>query len=140
MPAIPLTNIDAVLNPIESARGLPNEHYTSEGVFEEEKQAVLFNNWSAIGFAKDIPEAGDAKPTNFVGMPLLMVRDDDNNVNVFQNTCRHRGMILVQEPTKIIGAIRCPYQSMSVGEEDRPNILSRNCPRGTRAVVLLARK
>jgi phenylpropionate dioxygenase-like ring-hydroxylating dioxygenase large terminal subunit len=111
MSAIPLTNIDAVLDPIETARGLPNEHYTNDGVFEEEKQAVLFNNWSAIGFAKDIPEAGDAKPTSFVGMPLLMVRDNDDNVNVFQNTCRHRGMILVQEPTKIIGAIRCPYHS-----------------------------
>ena len=111
MSAIPLTNIDAVLSPIESARGLPNEHYTNDGVFEEEKQAVLFNNWSAIGFAKDIPEVGDAKPTSFVGMPLLMVRDNDDNVNVFQNTCRHRGMILVQEPTKIIGVIRCPYHS-----------------------------
>jgi phenylpropionate dioxygenase-like ring-hydroxylating dioxygenase large terminal subunit len=111
MSEIPLTNIDAVLNPIEAARGLPNEHYTSDRVFEEEKQAVLFNNWSAIGFGKDIPEAGDAKPTNFVGMPLLMVRDNNGSINVFQNTCRHRGMILVQEPTKIIGAIRCPYHS-----------------------------
>ena len=111
MSEIPLTNIDATLNPIESARGLPNEHYTSDSVFEEEKQAILFNNWSAIGFAKDIPEAGDAKPTNFVDIPLLMVRDNDGNVNVFQNTCRHRGMILVDEPTKIIGAIRCPYHS-----------------------------
>jgi choline monooxygenase len=55
MSEIPLTNIDATLNPIESARGLPNEHYTSDSVFEEEKQAILFNNWSAIGFAKDIP-------------------------------------------------------------------------------------
>lgn len=111
MSAIPLTNIDAVLNPIELAKGLPNEHYTSNDVFEEEKQAVLFNNWSAIGFAKDIPESGDAKPINFIGMPLLIVHDNDNSVYVFQNTCRHRGMILVQEPTKIIGAIRCPYHS-----------------------------
>jgi len=111
MSAIPLTNIDAVLNPIESARGLPNEHYVCDMVFEEEKQAVLFNNWSAIGLGKDIPDAGDAKPIEFVGMPLLMVRDNNGEINVFQNTCRHRGMILVQEPTKIVGAIRCPYHS-----------------------------
>jgi len=111
MSSIPLTNVDRVLNPIESARGLPNEHYINDAVFEEEKQAILFNNWSAIGCGKDIPEPGDAKPINFVGIPLLMVRDSEGNISVFQNTCRHRGMILVDEPTKIIGAIRCPYHS-----------------------------
>ena len=61
-----LSNIDEVLRPIEKAKGLPNEHYTSDAVFNEEKRAVLFDNWSAIGFGKDIPESGDAKPINFV--------------------------------------------------------------------------
>jgi phenylpropionate dioxygenase-like ring-hydroxylating dioxygenase large terminal subunit len=30
---------------------------------------------------------------------------------VFQNICRHRGMILCREPKKIEGAIRCPNHS-----------------------------
>lgn len=111
MSAIPLTNINATLAPIELARGLPNEHYTSEVVFSEEKQAVLFNNWSSIGLGKDIPDVGDAKPIEFLGLPLLLVRNNNGDINVFQNTCRHRGMILVDKPTKIVGAIRCPYHS-----------------------------
>jgi choline monooxygenase len=44
-------------------------------------------------------------------MPLLMVRDKNGEINVFQNTCRHRGMILIEEPTNISGVIRCPYHS-----------------------------
>jgi len=67
--------------------------------------------WSGIGFAKDLPQTGDVKPVDFLGMHLLMVRDGDGNMGVFQNTCRHRGMILVREPGKIHGAIRCPYHS-----------------------------
>ena len=113
MPKIPLTNLDSVLTPIHQAKGLPNDHYISDTVFEEEKIAVLFNNWSAIGFGKDIPKEGDAKPINFVDMPLLMVRGSNGEINVFQNTCRHRGMILVEEPTNIVGMIRCPYHSWS---------------------------
>ena len=109
MSQIPLTNLDSVLTSIHQAKGLPNDHYISEAVFEEEKIAILFDNWSAIGFGKDIPEKGDAKPINFVDMPLLMVRDKNGEINVFQNTCRHRGMILVEEPTNITGMIRCPY-------------------------------
>ena len=111
MSSIPLSNLDSVLTSTENAKGLPNEHYTSDRVFDEEKKAILFENWSAIGTGKDIPNIGDAKPLNFVGMPLLMVRDSDNNINVFQNTCRHRGMILIDEPTNINGVIRCPYHS-----------------------------
>lgn len=113
MPKIPLTNLDSVLTPIHQAKGLPNDHYISDTVFEEEKIAVLFNNWAAIGFGKDIPKEGDAKPINFVDMPLLMVRNSNGEINVFQNTCRHRGMILVEKPTNIVGMIRCPYHSWS---------------------------
>jgi len=110
---IPLTSLDSVLTSIHQAKGLPNDHYISDAVFEEEKIAILFDNWSAIGFGKDIPKEGDAKPINFVDMPLLMVRDRNGEINVFQNTCRHRGMILVEEPTNISGMIRCPYHSWS---------------------------
>ena len=111
MSAIPLSNLDPVLTSTDRAKGLPNEHYVSEAVFEEEKKVILFDNWSAIGSGKDIPNAGDVKPISFVGMPLMMVRDEDNKAHVFQNTCRHRGMILIEEPTNIKGAIRCPYHS-----------------------------
>jgi len=111
MSKIPLTNLDSVLTSIHQAKGLPNDHYISEAVFEEEKIAILFDNWSAIGFGKDIPEEGDAKPINFVDMPLLMVRGSNGEINVFQNTCRHRGLILVEEPTNITGMIRCPYHN-----------------------------
>jgi len=113
MSKISLTNLDSVLTSTHQAKGLPNDHYVSDAVFEEEKIAILFDNWSAIGFGKDIPEGGDAKPINFVDMPLLMVRDKNGEINVFQNTCRHRGMILVEEPTNITGMIRCPYHSWS---------------------------
>jgi len=106
-----LTQLAPVMTQVEKARGLPNAHYIDPLVFEEEKKAVLFANWSGVGFGKDVPEAGDAKPIDFLGMPLLLVRDRDGEIGVFQNTCRHRGMILVDEPRKIEGAIRCPYHS-----------------------------
>ena len=111
MSSIPLSNLDSVLTSTDKAKGLPNEHYVSEAVFEEEKKAILFDNWSAIGTGKDIPNIGDVKPIHFVGMPLIMVRDENNRINVFQNTCRHRGMILIEEPSNISGVIRCPYHS-----------------------------
>jgi len=97
------------------ANGLPNEHYVDPGAFAEERRTVLFANWSGIGFGKDVPDAGDARPVDFLGMPLLVVRQRDGSIAVFQNTCRHRGMILVAEPTRIGAVIRCPYHSWCYG-------------------------
>jgi len=109
--SIPLSNLDSVLTSTDKAKGLPNEHYISNTVFDEEKKAIFFNNWSAIGTGNDIPNPGDVKPLNFVGMPLILVRNSNGDVNVFQNTCRHRGMILIDKPTNIKGVISCPYHS-----------------------------
>jgi phenylpropionate dioxygenase-like ring-hydroxylating dioxygenase large terminal subunit len=102
-----------VLEPVATAHGLPNRHYTDPEWFETEKDRVFFDNWAAIGFAKDVPGNGDAMPVGFLGQPLVIVRGRDGKVRVFQNICRHRGMILVRQPGHIRGAIRCPYHSWS---------------------------
>lgn len=105
------SDLTSVLQPVMTANGLPNAHYVSDDVFAEERDKVLFANWCGIGFGKDIPESGDAMPIEFLGMPLVMVRDKEGAVKVFQNTCRHRGMTLVQEKGKVGGVLRCPYHS-----------------------------
>jgi phenylpropionate dioxygenase-like ring-hydroxylating dioxygenase large terminal subunit len=107
----PLTDLGPVRASVAQARGLPNAHYTDPHVFEEEKQALLFSQWAGLAVAADVPEPGDAKPLEFLGMPLVLIRDSKGTVRVFQNICRHRGMILVDAPRKIEGAIRCPYHS-----------------------------
>jgi phenylpropionate dioxygenase-like ring-hydroxylating dioxygenase large terminal subunit len=114
-----LTDLTKVRRPIEQANGLPNAHYTDPAVFAEERQAILFNNWPGLATASDVPEIGDAVPLTFLGMPLLIVRDKAGQVRVFQNTCRHRGMILVDAPRKIDGAIRCPYHSWCYSTDGR---------------------
>ena len=80
--------LDTVKAPIEQARGLPNAFYTDEDVFEAEKRVVFAQGWAAVGFGKDVPGAGDVKPVEFLGQPLLLVRGKDMQLKVFQNVCR----------------------------------------------------
>ncbi|WP_299876080.1 aromatic ring-hydroxylating dioxygenase subunit alpha [uncultured Sulfitobacter sp.] len=113
------TDLSAVRQPIAKANGLPNAHYIDPATFAEERDAVLFDNWAGLAVAADVPEVGDAVPLTFLGMPLFIVRDREDNVRVFQNTCRHRGMILIEEPRRIEGAIRCPYHSWCYSTDGR---------------------
>ncbi len=111
MNKIDTSTLNSVLQPVATARGLPNAHYIDPETSDIEREKVFFANWSAIGFGKDVGEPGSALPMEFMGLPLLVVRDDDGTIAVFQNTCRHRGMILMEQPGKVKGVIRCPYHS-----------------------------
>ena len=103
--------LDAVGRPIEAARGLPSALYTSEDALALERKKIFFDGWACIGFGQDVPQPGDAKPVNFLGAPLLLLRDRDGEIRVFENVCRHRGMILVEQAQNFGGVIRCPYHS-----------------------------
>ncbi len=99
-------------NPIHKAHGVPNEYYIRSECFEMEGEHLFNKGWFAVGFVKDLPQLGSAVPVNYFNNPLLIVRSkQDEKIRVFQNVCRHRGMILIEEPTVLKGAIRCPYHS-----------------------------
>ena len=106
-------DLSAVMLPVTTALGLPNPFYTDPALFEAEKTRLFFPNWAAVGFVNDCPAPGDAKPIKFLGQPLVLVRDRQGVLRVFQNICRHRGMILVAEEGPIARVIRCPYHAWS---------------------------
>jgi len=101
--------------PIETARGLPNLFYTDGEGYAHEVDRVFRNGWFCIGFAKDVPEPRTAHPVTFLGMPMLMVRDNEGVLRVFENVCRHRGMILVEESGPVGSVIQCPYHAWCYG-------------------------
>ena len=79
--------IEVVKNPIEKAHGLPNECYLNNDYLEFEKEKIFKNNWTMIGVASSVPNPGDAKPFNLLGIPILIVRNKENEVKVFHNVC-----------------------------------------------------
>ena len=101
------------------ARGLPNAHYVDPAVHARDSQALLRSTWAGLAVASEVPEIGDAVPVSFDGVPLLLIRDRSGTARVFQNVCRHRGVVLVEEPRRIEGAIRCPYHSWCYATDGR---------------------
>jgi len=104
--------LEGCTSPIHQAHGIPNEYYTRSECFEMEGEHLFNKGWFAVGFVKDLPQPGSVLPVNYFNNPLLVVKSkQDEKIRVFQNVCRHRGMILIEKPTVLKGAIRCPYHS-----------------------------
>lgn len=97
--------------PLSMPRGLPNAAYVDPDMFSLDRNAVLGRTWAAVAFASDLPAPRSVKPVDFMGMPLLLVRDREGDFRVFHNVCSHRGMKLVGEEGRLANVIRCPYHS-----------------------------
>ena len=111
--------LDVVNNPIETSHGLPNECYTSEAYTKIERKKIFEDKWVVVGVASSIPNIGDAKPFDLLGIPIIILRDKKNKIRVFHNVCSHRGYKLLQKNCKIKNVIRCPYHSWSYDTEGK---------------------
>ncbi len=109
----------AIDRPIEQATGLPNIAYTGEDFALQERDSLLARTWTCIGVASQIPDAGDARPMDLLGLPLMGVRGRDSKVRVFHNVCSHRGHRLISAPCKSLTTLRCPYHSWAYDFEGR---------------------
>ena len=118
-PELSVTELTQVLQPIETARGLPNACYTNEDVHKFERAQVFSQGWACAGFSIDAPNKGDLYPFEFAGLPLLLMRALDGALRVFHNVCQHRGRTLVEAPGNVKKAVACPYHSWTYGLDGR---------------------
>lgn len=107
--------IKSLRRPVDAARGLPGAAYTSREFFELEQKRLFPRTWMCIGFTADVPGPGDAIPVMAAGLPLLIVRDKDNEIRVFHNVCRHRAALIVTAPEKGLRVLSCPYHAWTYG-------------------------
>lgn len=110
---LPLKDLGSVHQAIENANGLPNVAYQSSDVFAIERDSLMANTWAAIAFSSDLPNRPHALPVDFMGVPLLIMRDRENGLSVFHNVCSHRGMPLLDSAADIDRLLTCRYHCWS---------------------------
>src|SRR5215212_10125108 len=64
---------------------------------------------------EEIPEPRDFVEYQFLDQSLIVLRTDDMGVVAFENTCRHRGVKLVEGSGICSGRFRCPFHGWSYG-------------------------
>lgn len=107
--------IEAINRKTEDAICLPNEAYTSAEFLEAERKRLFFDGWTFAAIGAQLANRGDVLPVTVAGLPILLVRGKDGEVNAFHNVCRHRGVQLVAEPQKRRPMLVCRYHSWTYG-------------------------
>jgi choline monooxygenase len=97
---------------ISQAKTIDTNVYTSPDVFEETKEKIFASCWQFIGSEDFIKEAGSCYPftllENYLNEPLLLTKNENEELHCLSNVCTHRGNLVIYEPCKTAN-LRCKY-------------------------------
>lgn len=104
----------------------PVSHYNDPQRFRLEHEQLFLNRPVLLAHESQLPEPGDTLVHDWLGLPLLTLRDKQGEIHTFKNVCRHRGMRLVQEQGQTcLRSLICPYHQWTYGLDGQ----LRNIPR-----------
>jgi len=109
-----LRNGQSLQDIVKPADGLISRRiYSDSEIYEHEIERIFGKAWFFLGPASEIPNPG-AMLSRPCGMdPAILIRDDDEVVHVFLNSCRHRGMRVCRTDRENVSFLKCPYHGWS---------------------------
>ncbi len=96
---------------------IPTSDYTCEKRWESEMDKIFKELPLMLALSIEIPNKGDYKSLEVVGIPVLITRDKDSKVHAFRNVCSHRGAPLTNEEIGNKSKFTCPYHGWTYSNE-----------------------
>lgn len=107
---------------IAKAATLPAEFYRDAGLFELSKEKLFAPSWQFIGDGDQVGQPGDCRPVTLLEScldePLVLVRDQQQELHLLSNVCTHRGNLVVSEPCRLTH-MRCRYHGRQFNLDGR---------------------
>jgi nitrite reductase/ring-hydroxylating ferredoxin subunit len=108
-----------------SAEAAPRQHrvsvanYTDPALWATEVEVFYKRSPIVAGMSCELPGPGAYKAQEIVGIPVLLVRDNQGCLNAFLNVCRHRGASVVPAGRGKASRFSCPYHAWTYDEAGR---------------------
>jgi phenylpropionate dioxygenase-like ring-hydroxylating dioxygenase large terminal subunit len=77
-------------------RHAPGLIYTSEEIFQQEKDQIFMKDWLLVGREEELERAGDYMAMEIMGERIFICRDQSGHLKALSNICLHRGVELVR--------------------------------------------
>jgi benzoate/toluate 1,2-dioxygenase alpha subunit len=82
-------------------------------ILERERDLVFDRSWLFVGHESEIPEPHQFRTRDVGGRPVIFTRDSGGSVQVFLNTCPHRGMKIETRSEGKGRFLKCFYHGWS---------------------------
>ena len=89
------------------------EIFVSDEIYQQELEQVFLRSWLFVGHESQIAKPGDYFASGMGEESVLLCRDRENQIHVFLNSCRHRGMKVCRYDEGNTPVFTCPYHGWS---------------------------
>ncbi len=105
-----LANRNEMLALVDADKGIVDRRiFADQDIYELELERIFARAWNFMAHDSQIPNPGDFF-MNFIGEDrVIVVRDNDGNVQVLVNTCRHRGNAICRAEEGHATSFMCTY-------------------------------
>lgn len=102
--------------PLPASKRIPVSNYTDTDRFQRERERLFLRQPLILGHVTQLANTGDAIVWDWLGLPLITLKDKSGTIATFKNVCRHRGMRLVQDQGQTcVRSLVCPYHQWTYG-------------------------
>lgn len=88
---------------------LPHGFYGDASLHSVELDFIWYREWLFAGHECEVARTGDFLTVQVDKYPLVILRDRDDAVRAFHNTCRHRGSRICTDAHGNAPRLTCPY-------------------------------
>lgn len=83
--------------------------FTDEQIFQDEMERIFHRTWLFALHESEIPKFGDFKRIQLGRFPVIATRDENGEVQLLINRCRHRGAQVCEAPRGNAKRFQCWY-------------------------------
>lgn len=98
---------------------VPTSSYTDPDQWAAEIELVFKRVPLMLAFTAELPNPGDFKAMDAVGMPVLITRDKAGKVHAFLNVCSHRAAPVAEEGYGNCSRFTCKYHGWTFGQDGK---------------------
>ncbi len=100
--------------PEEGLAVIPDWIYTSQAIYDREMESIFRGRtWNYVALEAEIPKPGDYLRSYVGATPVVVAREQDGSVHVFENRCAHRGVEFCRQARGNASEFVCPYHQWS---------------------------
>lgn len=118
--ALDQPRITSILGRVDSALGnglLPALVFNDEEVFQAELEQVFGRSWVFLAHESEVPRPGDYVLRSIGRDQVIVSRDENGQLNVLLNNCRHRGTSVCNDDSGNTSHFRCPYHGWTYSND-----------------------
>jgi salicylate 5-hydroxylase large subunit len=94
----------------EGISRVPYWAYIRQDLYQQELERIFYKaHWCYVGLEAEVPQPGDFKRTFIGERSVILTRDAEGEIRVFENVCAHRGVAFCRENFGHRDNFVCPY-------------------------------